>query len=414
MRENTQSLRLVPAVLLLGVGAYMILDHVFFLIVPGQRFFYGAILVLGVLAILLGLKNFLVTRRTYRLMLVWLSLALLFCIPVLWQTFLYPGYVVGDLASILCPLLLILVGLRYPEIFTLRRGLLLLSGLLLLGVILGMAVGQYQDRFEAPVSLLFVVGWSVVLFSKNPMTKLLGLSVLVVLLVIAFASGERTSVVLWIISLLLTLFVVLRLNAVSLIGVGAALLMLVVFGGQIATVIVQDIVEQSRFSTAATVEEDQSLLERYDEARDVLRMLQNASFKTHLLGHGHGAAYQPHYSYIERNVTRERLVHNVHFGPLLVYFRYGLIGAVLYLGLLVQIVRGLLQLRRDHQSNEASTEQFVFTTAVTLYFADWMLRNVLVDPVFSYVMAGFLTLSLSLAGQSAHLTRPSSSATSVS
>ncbi len=389
-------LRAAPAVILVALGGFIIVDYLFFFVVPAQRLIYGLIVLLAMVALLLGLKEFKVTQKSFTVIVAWLLLSFLFVLPVLIQKNLYVGYVLGDLASVLFPLVMLLVGLRYPEFFSVTKSVPVVMMLTMLGVILGMFFGEYGDRFEAPTSMLFVVAWAIVLFSRSVITKSFGLVGLMLLLVIAFESGERTSVILWIICLVLVIFVTLRLTALTGLLVAMVLGVVLLFSGQLVNLLIQDIVEQSRFSTAASVEQDQSLLERYDEARDVLLMLETAPPVAHLLGHGHGSAYRPYYSYIQRNISNEGEVHNIHFGPLLVYFRYGVLGFLIYLGLVVVSARALLALRRQYTGGLASAQRFVFTLTVVLYLFDWLLRNILVDPLWSYALAGFLTVNLGL------------------
>ena len=394
--ESIPSLRFAPAVVLMALGGYIIVDYLFLLIVPAQRFIYASIIVFAVMALLMGLAKFRISTKSYRLTLIWITITVFFLVPVVFQKTFYPGYVIGDMTSVLFPLMLLLLGLRYPEFFSIRQGLPLIAGLTLVGVFLGMFFGDYQNRFEAPTSMLFVLSWSVILFAPRLSLRVLGLLVLGVLLAIAFASGERTSVMLWIIALVLVIFVTIRFSPISLLASGLVLVGLLVFGGQLATVLVQDVIAQSRFRTAANVEEDQSLLERYNEARDVLLMLSEAPAVSHVMGHGHGSAYRPHYSYIERNVTADGQVHNIHFGPLLVYFRYGIPGALIFLLLVAHALKSLVRLRSYHRAGTLSPARFVFVLSLCLYLIDWMLRNILVDPIWSYVLAAYLVLTLDL------------------
>ena len=389
-------LRAAPAIILVALGAFIIVDYLFFFVVPAQRLIYGVIVLLAAVALLLGLKEFKVTQKSFKLITAWVVFSALFLLPVFLQKHFYLGYVLGDLASVLFPLVMLLVGLRYPEFFSVTKSVPIVMALTLIGVVLGMFFGEYGDRFEAPTSMLFVVAWAIVLFSKSIITRSLGLGALLLLLVIAFESGERTSVILWIICLVLVIFVTLRLTALTGLLVAMTLGVVVIFSGQLINVLIQDIIEQSRFSTAASVDQDQSLLERYDEARDVLLMLETAPSAAHLLGHGHGSAYRPYYSYIQRNISHEGEVHNIHFGPLLVYFRYGAIGFLIYLALVVVSVKAMFRLRRQYSSGLASPQKFVFTLTVVLYLFDWLLRNILVDPLWSYALAGFLVVNLGL------------------
>lgn len=141
-----------------------------------------------------------------------------------------------------------------------------------------------------------------------------------------------------------------------------------------------------------------STMARVLEARDALVMLaSNLPFS--LLGFGHGASYIPEASHIATNVTPEGVVHNIHIGPVLLLFRYGLLGAVFY-GLVWWLLwRGFWLLRRLMLRCAAEPPRIVdlelFAASYLLLlasFARFHAQNTLIDPMFGISFA--LTLAM--------------------
>lgn len=85
----------------------------------------------------------------------------------------------------------------------------------------------------------------------------------------------------------------------------------------------------------------------YDRFCEVINVLYNISdlWPSALTGFGHGSAYATYpdrinIGSIAVNLTEEGLVHNIHFGPLMLLFRYGILGVILYIVFIIVLIKG--------------------------------------------------------------------------
>ena len=156
------------------------------------------------------------------------------------------------------------------------------------------------------------------------------------------------------------------------------------------------------YSTLATKEvvEGESATERLDEARNACMTLQSTP-GAFLTGLGHGAVYFPYLNIgsISRNVTAEGYVHNIHVGPALLFFRYGVVGIVLYLYFWWIVLRGFRLGRRlstarvslfSHGAAGLSSPVRLFYTSYFLFctlFIYSHFGNHFVDPFFGFSLA---------------------------
>ena len=129
---------------------------------------------------------------------------------------------------------------------------------------------------------------------------------------------------------------------------------------------------------------------RLNEAQDVIGLVQDASIFNLVTGHGHGATFRPERSLPVHNLTAHGLVHHVHSTPVMLLYRYGLIGVALYAWLAWALVRSFFRHRRQCLASGSIPEGAIFTFALVLFMADSLLRNPLVDPLLSWVIAGFI------------------------
>lgn len=164
----------------------------------------------------------------------------------------------------------------------------------------------------------------------------------------------------------------------------------------------EDLGQSRLYSTLANKEvvEGESATERLDEARNAYMTLQSIP-GAFLTGLGHGAVYFPYLNVgsISRNITDEGYVHNIHVGPALLFFRYGVVGIVLYLYFWWIVLRGFRLGRRL-----AATGTFSFargamdsSSPVRLFYASYFLfcalfiyshfGNHFVDPFFGFSLA---------------------------
>jgi len=120
-----------------------------------------------------------------------------------------------------------------------------------------------------------------------------------------------------------------------------------------------------------------------------------------LTGLGHGAVYFPYLNVgsISRNLSAEGYVHNIHVGPALLFFRYGVVGIVLYLYFWWIVLRGFRLGRRlstarvslfSHGAAGLSSSVRLFYTSYFLFctlFIYSHFGNHFVDPFFGFSLA---------------------------
>lgn len=89
-----------------------------------------------------------------------------------------------------------------------------------------------------------------------------------------------------------------------------------------------------------------SMLERLAEIHSAVRTLALAPGSV-LTGLGHGAVFVPHAELgsVSRNLTPAGHVHNIHVGPAMLWFRYGLLGIIFYVLVWISLLRGFLLAR---------------------------------------------------------------------
>ena len=87
-------------------------------------------------------------------------------------------------------------------------------------------------------------------------------------------------------------------------------------------------------------------------------------------------------------------MHNVHFGPQLMLFRYGLAGLALLAILLLHAVAVTWRCLRQRGPPEAVPARLLFALGTTLFLIEFLFRNVLPNPVFSFFVAGHIAMAL--------------------
>lgn len=112
------------------------------------------------------------------------------------------------------------------------------------------------------------------------------------------------------------------------------------------------------------------------------------------LGVGHGAVFVPERPFPEHNISADGYVHNVHIGPLLMLFRYGLVGLAMYVLLALRAgITTVLTFRRRGDP-AADPAPFFYAFGTFLYLVEFLARNVLPNPMFSFVLAGYVATVL--------------------
>jgi hypothetical protein len=378
-------------VLVIFLALFVLYDAISIRALPGQREIYSLVLVLPLMIVLLESFRIRLPRKLLAYILIWITVACLYVWLVPTQPIVYYKYIFGDLSSILLPVVILLFGIRFKDFFESGNTLTLLIFFLTIAACAAFFFREPSGRFEPPSLFLMVFAWICVLHPGKPMRRIASAAVLLGSFFLALGSGERTSIVVWVLTGP-TILLFKRFSIARVVSLG--ILVLALFGLMLYGIIKVDIASQlegTRFSTLASGEADASLLARVLEARDALAMVvENWASIQYLVGYGHGATYRPYYSYIERNVTDEGFVHNIHVGPVLIFFRYGLLGVLLYLTLLVSVTRELLRIRMSWGKGGVEFHRTLFIMGITMYLLDLFIRNIIVDPMFSYMLAGFL------------------------
>lgn len=128
---------------------------------------------------------------------------------------------------------------------------------------------------------------------------------------------------------------------------------------------------------------------RINEAGMVLQDIRSRGPLGAAIGLGHGAVFEPESWWQERTISAGGFVHNVHIGPLLMLFRYGLIGLVLYFAVAASAVTTALRSLRRRTSGIDATK-LLYAAGTALFAVDFLVRNVLPNPVFSFFLAGHI------------------------
>lgn len=391
-------LAVAPLVCVLSIGTYGVIDAALFGVNTAQRVAYALVWGSVLMACLVEMPRARVSRSGWRWIAVWLFVAAMGTLPTAWQTHVYPAYAAGDLASILLPLVLFLAGCAVPSLFGIRA-VAVLTGALTLGLVMAPLIGKEGARFEAPATFLLAVAAWLVIAARTRAQRVLGVGLGIVTLAANYASGQRTSVIIWLALAIAVICFLLGVKRILLVAIVAAIVLLSPAREALLPGL-QTSLQSTRFGAVIAGDEDESLFARINEAVDVVRTLRREGGPINwLVGFGHGATYQPALSFLARNVTDEGRVHNIHIGPLLILFRYGLLGLAIATALAVAVVGSVVRLRSSLHEPSARVST-LFALAVFGFLIEELMFNVLVDPVFSYAIAGYLLHSrAAVAGQ---------------
>lgn len=150
---------------------------------------------------------------------------------------------------------------------------------------------------------------------------------------------------------------------------------------------------------------DASPSSRVFEAREIFAEIGEGGPLWMAVGVGHGAVFQPSEWRQERTISADGFVHNVHVGPVLMLFRYGILGLGLYLFLLAH--SGLVAFRSFPRQRPVVLHDlprqrlgphgalaFLFAFGTFLFLIEFLARNVLPNPMFSFFLAGHVAMTL--------------------
>lgn len=356
-----------------------------------ERISYGLVCLAALLAAALAIPELEVPRRGWLLISGWFVAVLVYLLPTAGQRFIYPSYIVGDMLSLLLPILILVAGWSSRSLFSSRSVALLVTGLLVVSLTAPI-FGALGTRFEPPPTLLTAAAWWGTFAAKRPSHRVVLSGVVLLVGFLALDSGQRTALLVWVVC---GAFVTWRSMPrtrwkwlIVLMGVLAIAATTALAGRDVLV----DLASRYRIASIAASGQDDSLIARANEAADVASTLRRDGAPGNwIVGFGHGATYRPQSSFLSRNVTPEGRVHNVHIGPLLILFRYGLAGLAAYVLGLLFVARMLIRLSKARNADDASG---FFVLATAAYLIEGLMFNVLVDPLFSYALAGMFAKCL--------------------
>jgi hypothetical protein len=380
---------IVPLSLLILLGGYLFLDGVFVFLSMAQLGLYALFAIATAGAAALVLTSSQLKLREVAIILVWLLMAGLWLLPPLFADYPYPRYVVSDFIAILLPVVLLTVGLRYESLFLSRNSLVVLGVLMFMAALLAVPLAESAGRHEPPHTLLTAMAWAVFFLSRSAPMRRAAIIALGVLLLLAWTSGERTAVLLLLaLGLGGRVLLMQRLRNAVFLVTGLLLVLAAV------SVIFGDVLilaaASTRLETLAQGELDESLLNRILEVRDVWKQWSLEQW----FGMGHGATFTPELSYPPRNLTEHGRVHHIHFGPILLLYRYGVPGLLLYLWLTVDVLHYITAMNRVRFQTPHGIVSFFFALALVGYLASFLVFTIIPDPAFSYALAGYLFMRL--------------------
>jgi hypothetical protein len=295
------------------------------------------------------------------------------------------------MTSLLLPALLLVAGVVAPAVFCSTRSLVVLGVVLFAASVAAAALGiaSGAPRYEAPHDLLIVALW-LVAYRSHGLARLGTGLLLLAIFVFAFRSGYRTPVLLWIFCGAYCAALTWSFGRMLAVAIPVVAVIVVLAGGAIRDAAIESLAT-TRFGENVRGEADPSLLARFYEARDAVNQFERRGGPMNdVLGFGHGSTFRPVFGPIH-NMTPEGVVHHIHFGPVLILYRYGMLGLGIYLWLLVKAFAAFIaQYKSSRKSAPISFTEMFFTLGLGISLLDGIMRNVLADPAFSYVLAGFL------------------------
>lgn len=395
------------AIVLVSIlGLYSVVDSMSLGLGTEQRAMYAALFCITILLWLLTRPRAPQPYTLNRVIGVWWLIGLVGFVMVLTQETVYPVYVIGDAASFLYPALLLLIARKDATAFY-HMPTISVCAVLMVAASLGAVFvlphfGYGGERFEEPPLLLMAL--TLIGLIRPTRTAIFALSVVtaLVLLQLTLLSGARLALLLWPVmgGLLLVLgHVPKQLAFAGLCGLVCGLPMADVALDRLQ---IGDKLEQSRIGQSLQhldgadllegIADDGSMNNRIMESSDALYTRYDyQGVLPWIFGSGHGATFEGATAYYGERQLPNGDVHHIHFGLVLLYYRYGILGTLGFLWLLSAAFRQMWLLRRCSTKSPLYYPSLLFTVAVIAYLLNFLLFNELIDPVFSFALAGFLT-----------------------
>lgn len=370
-------------------GLYAIYDAVVFYAVPEQRLYYALAVgpVLVAAALVFAIRRGVALPRLATLTLV--SLCLLPIAGALASGGTDVTAIAADLVTFLLPLAVVVLASRYRGLHENGPALLALVGLLAAAAVLAPLFGQNQaGRFQPPPILL--ASWLCALLAHRSgrLQVLAGIALLTVI-GLSFGSGSRAS--------LLTLSMLAMLPLAmreGLLRFGIVVALAGVLGVFVASSLSEGaaaaVAGTSRMAAIGRGEFADPMEARLEEERDIRAEIAEWGPSKWLLGAGHGSRWTPVAATVHpQNIKADGTIHQIHITPVALLYRCGIPGLVGYLLFLVYAVRPWLSIK-FRGSPSWGVEATCFRLAMLAYALISMVQALIVDPVFSLVLAGAL------------------------
>jgi hypothetical protein len=387
------------------IGGFAILDSVSIGLGEQERYGYPVLSCVLIITLLVSKRSNRTTPSMRHIIEMYVAFVAIGLAMVCFQPQIRWIYVLGDFASLAMPLLLLLLTITSDRRFFDNRMLRQLTVVLLAASIVPIIVPDswthHSGRFEEPPLILAVLTCVRLLRPSNTKQFLGNLAVFGIGLLLTLMSGARTALLIYVAvggSLFLLGHVSRKVAFSGL--VAAAMLCLVLDSGVLTSAIpkrwgelrISRLVEQyHEIGMLEGILEDQSMNNRILEAQDALyETWHHHNWLQLVFGSGHGATFEGVTAYYEDRALADGQVHHIHFGLVLLYYRYGIPGLLIYAWLVMSALRQLIRLRRRQVAPDQYFPALIFALGTLGYLAELLLFNQLVDPVLSFTIAGFL------------------------
>lgn len=365
---------------------------------------------IGILGLLL-VKRIYLSRITKTIVIV--SLLVFFdgvlTIPVSWAHFnvIYPVYVIGDAASILwlCSAVIAFGVIKNKNEISFRKIYIFYLFLATVLLISWIASGLFHHRLATVPSVAFcfvlsgIVGYFI--FSQKRAHIIFFYSILsFVLLVFSLFGWSRSAFLGFFCCFATACLIILKASRFK---SWLYILCVLLMGVTLYYSVVASRITSTRFYEAIDSPYGvggQSVHDRFCEAINVLYTISDL-WPSALTGFGHGSAYtyypdRVNLGTIIQNLTQDGLVHNIHIGPLLLFFRYGIIGLILYIIFIVVLIKGFFFAKYLYNEitalkingNYFSVKLFYINYFIYMFLLfRFHIANSLVEPLFGLSLA---------------------------
>ena len=300
-------------------------------------------------------------------------LVLIGLVPILGRARLDLSWTLADLLTMVAPAAVFVVAVARPSFVLGRQSLRTVAVTFAVAAAVAATVGAQAGthRHLPPATLLVAAAWTLALCGTTARVRVAGLSGVGATLWLILHSGNRTSVAIWVVAGLL---VALRRFGVGRMLVILAIVMTVTSAWAAVvtdSVSTADLTEGTRFERLQEGSGDESAQARLNEGADIRLNMRDWSARDHLIGAGHGATWVPDR---QLGFWQGDIYHAIHLGHLRTWFRYGVLGFVPVLAVLLMALAVYWRSPSRPRSLPEAMPVVVSVSALLLT-ADFAVRN---------------------------------------